>query len=459
MADLPHGHVRSAMCSRAPAAGVAPAQVAVSGFKHAAVQLMCAAVLANQRLRLMNCPDVEDVRVIAEILHRAGADVEHRDGVLRLDPSGLGEVELDPELAGAVHGALYLLPALVVRQGRAVVPQTGGCSLDGTAVGRPVAHMVEVLRTFGARVDVDNARLTATADGLRGAVLDIRDFSDEVDVVSGPRVSGATKCALLCALGAMGQSIIRHAYRKPDVTELVLMANRAGADVRWEGGDLWVRRSLHDEASPTEDRPKEVVHELVPCCSELMTCVAYGVLAGQSLVIHCNSPGRLVEGFPEEVELMRRIGVPLSYGDRTIELSVGPELTLRPMTIDVTSRDIYSDNQPFFALMATHGEAGAISTIRERVWAGRFTYADELRKIGAVMARSAEGRNELTITRSEWKGGGDLHAADLRSAATLLVAACAQSQPSRVSGLEHLPRGYPDLCASLRRCGALIEET
>jgi UDP-N-acetylglucosamine 1-carboxyvinyltransferase len=93
------------------------------------------------------------------------------------------------------------------------------------------------------------------------------------------------------------------------------------------------------------------------------------------------------------------------------------------------------------------------SIIEERVWERRFQYAEELSRMGAIVKVSGsrlfiEGVPELFPAK--------VHARDLRAAAALLIAAAAARGTSRVSGLEHLRRGYEDMVASMRRLGVAI---
>ena len=56
--------------------------VHVSGAKNAALKLLAAAVLTGERCRFENVPEIEDVRVMTEVLRDIGVVVDHpADGV------------------------------------------------------------------------------------------------------------------------------------------------------------------------------------------------------------------------------------------------------------------------------------------------------------------------------------------------------------------------------------------
>jgi len=128
----------------------------VAGFKHALVPLLAAGVLADAPVVIRNAPDIEDTRTLAEILRRLGASVLF-DGpgrTLTQDPAGKHGWRIPDELSVRIHGAVYLLPVLLARLGRVAVGALGGCRIgDRSQDGeRPLEHMLDVLRRFGARI-------------------------------------------------------------------------------------------------------------------------------------------------------------------------------------------------------------------------------------------------------------------------------------------------------------------
>ena len=51
--------------------------VSISGAKNAALKLMAAATLTGERCRFTNVPEIEDVRVLTEVLRDIGVTVDH----------------------------------------------------------------------------------------------------------------------------------------------------------------------------------------------------------------------------------------------------------------------------------------------------------------------------------------------------------------------------------------------
>lgn len=419
--------------------------VRMAGFKHALVPLLCASVLVDGETALHNVPDLEDTRVIARILTDLGAAVARDGTALRVDARAIAHTRVDAQLARRIHGALYLLPCLLGRSGEAWLGATGGCRIGDRGAGgeRPVAHVLDVLERFGCRFRDDaDGLIHGRVDTLRAALIDVSRYSDATDVVTGPLVSGATKTALLAAAVARGVSRIYHPYRKAEIPDLLAFLAGAGVSIEDAGDHLVV------EGRP---RLRPVSHTLICDVVEIVTFVAAAAHLRAPLRLLVEEVARTRAGLRPELELFERIGIPLAWNPDGLVVSP-PEEGVRPSHIEVTSQSIYSDCQPFFALLLT--AASGTSTIRERVWHDRFGYARGLVELGAQIAFEP-GAIRIEPRRPD-RAGQRVRAEDLRAASTLVLAALGIHGTTVVEGTEHLARGYADLPGKLRAIGARL---
>lgn len=423
--------------------------VRVPGFKHALVTVVGAAALARAPVTIDNCPDIEETRVLAALLGRLGGRVERRERTLILDLDGLADRPLDPGLVGRIHGALYLIPGLLARFGRVHMPAAGGCPIgDEPAGGRPVRQYAGVLERFGAAaVAGADGSLTLRADRLTACDLDLRDFTEDRALCSGPLYSGATKTAILAAACARGTSRLRCPYPKPDVTELVRVLQALGYGAAYASdGDLVV------EGRQDGGLGRPVRHTLVSDLITVVTWATAAALTGGTIRLTGLTLDRLTAGLAPEIAVARRMGLRCAR-DGTDALLLLPDPPRSSVDVTVVSHGIFSDSGPFLTLLATL--APGTSRIRETVWQRRFAFAPQLRRLGAeIQVTGAQAR--VTGRHPPRIPGQDLVADDLRAAAALLLAALAVPGPVRLRGVEHLDRGYEDLTAELRRLGARI---
>jgi len=419
--------------------------IPVSGFKHAFVSVVSACVAARGKLKITNAPEILEVRVFAKLLSKLNCDVTIHGSEFSVDCHEVRPHSIDPELSSYIHGAMYLVPALAVSVGQASLAQSGGCAIgDGKNGLRPTKHLLRIMRAFGLRASADDAGGLFVEDSkCMPSHVDIMDFSDRSDVLTGPEISGATKAALICAGGTQSGSVssVANPYLKPDVLDLARYLKLAGYAVDQSPAKIVVTKRPNI-------RPVEMA--LTPDLSEIMTYLTLGVMTGKDIRVSADGISLARHGLEQESKVLDRIGLRLRTQENQMWLD-RPEI-FQATDIDVTSVGIYSDHQPFFALILSRAKSS--SRIREFVWKNRFTYADPLRKLGVKIEDVEDG---IQIFPSEISNpNGPLVAKDLRMAATLLIASLCPTGPVRLENMSHLDRGYSNIWEHLQQLGADI---
>lgn len=423
--------------------------VTASGFKHSLVTTVAAAMAAGAPLELSNCPNITETHVLAALIDQAGGSVSMERDRLTIDPEHLRTGELDDELSSLIHGSPYLAPSLLRRFGQARINAQGGCRIgNGTQGRRPVAHYVDILQRFGVSAEVDaDGSLTCRGDAIRGCEIDLQDYKHDRFGPLGNLYSGATKMALLTAAVAQGLSILKNPYMKADVLDLIAVLRRAGIAVERNNKDLVV--TCHPNA-----RLPAIQYTLPPDLIEIVSWItAAAIAADRPFVVRSPGMRRAAKELRCEIELVERMGVGLELADTS--LTIHPKRPLRPAQVQVNhDASIFSDSQPFIALMSTFAEG--TSQIADHVWPNRFAYVAQLNRLGTDI--TVQG-NRATINgvRPPAVGGQTVHGADLRSSAVLALAALCVDGVTVLTGAEHLDRGYADLPGALRSAGVTVE--
>lgn len=418
--------------------------VDIGGFKHSLVSVVSACLAARGTVRVENAPDILEREILASLLTDLGCRASIAGSQLDLDCRRLRGHAIDTALSDRIHGSLYLVPALAAGWGRASLRSSGGCAIgDGREGRRPTEHLIRVMAAFGiaARAAPDGGIKVAGARASP-ANIDIMDFSESTDVLTGPHVSGATKTAFICAagVGAAEPSVVRNPYPKPDVLDCVRYLEEAGYACERGTDAVSVAR--------VRPAPVPVSLSLTPDLSEIITYITLSVLTGAPITLRASGIGRAIAGLAPEVALLRQMGIDLEV--KADRLFVPPVTRLRSVDIDVTSVGIYSDHQPFFALLLTRGDRPA--KIREFVWKSRFGYAQALGAFGARIEAIDRGVRVHPSTLSAPRD--PLVAQDLRMAGVLLVAALTVGAPVTLRNMHHLARGYASIEEHTMRMGA-----
>lgn len=402
--------------------------VTISGAKNAALAIIPAVILSGESCLLENLPEIEDVRIVEEILTSMGADISRTpDGSMRIDPSGISTFSVTGEMVSSMRASYYLLGALLGRYKKAEIALPGGCAIGQ----RPIDQHIKGMRALGADIVIQGGSVKARADKLRGAEI-------YLDVVS----VGATINIMLAAVAAEGQTIIANAAKEPHVVDVANFLNMMGANVKGAGTDV-IRiqggRRLHG-----------CTYAVIPDQIEAGTFMIAAAATRGDVIINNVIPTHL-EAI--SAKLMES-GVTVSEGDDGRDFFIRVSADKRPRAVNIKTlpypgfpTDL---QQPMMALLAT---AEGNSFIMENIFENRFNHVPELAKMGANISISSR---TATVEGVEKLYGAPLCASDLRAGAALVIAALAAEGESTISQIHFIDRGYEFLEQKLRALGADI---
>lgn len=402
--------------------------VTISGAKNAALAIIPAVILSGESCLLENLPEIEDVRIVEEILTSMGADISRTpDGSMRIDPSGISTFSVTGEMVSSMRASYYLLGALLGRYKRAEIALPGGCAIGQ----RPIDQHIKGMRALGADIVIQGGSVKARADRLRGAEI-------YLDVVS----VGATINIMLAAVAAEGQTIIANAAKEPHVVDVANFLNMMGANVKGAGTDV-IRiqggRRLHG-----------CTYAVIPDQIEAGTFMIAAAATRGDVIINNVIPTHLEAISAKLMEC----GVAVTEGDDGRDFFIRVSADKRPRAVNIKTlpypgfpTDL---QQPMMALLAT---AEGNSFIMENIFENRFNHVPELAKMGASISISSR---TATVEGVERLYGAPLCASDLRAGAALVIAALAAEGESTISQIHFIDRGYEFLEQKLRALGADI---
>lgn len=402
--------------------------VTISGAKNASLAIIPAVILSGESCLLENLPEIEDVRIVEEILTSMGADISRTpDGSMRIDPSGISTFSVTGEMVSSMRASYYLLGALLGRYKKAEIALPGGCAIGQ----RPIDQHIKGMRALGADIVIQGGSVKARADRLRGAEI-------YLDVVS----VGATINIMLAAVAAEGQTIIANAAKEPHVVDVANFLNMMGANVKGAGTDV-IRiqggRRLHG-----------CTYAVIPDQIEAGTFMIAAAATRGDVIINNVIPTHLEAISAKLMEC----GVTVTEGDDGRDFFIRVSADKRPRAVNIKTlpypgfpTDL---QQPMMALLAT---AEGNSFIMENIFENRFNHVPELAKMGASISISSR---TATVEGVERLYGAPLCASDLRAGAALVIAALAAEGESTISQIHFIDRGYEFLEQKLRALGADI---
>ncbi len=402
-------------------------EVGISGSKNSLSAILPAVCLKEKDsvFTVRNVPCLSDTECICNLLAEIGFVVDKDDGQKRISVYGqIEKLSLSEENVRRIRASCLFLGALTAACGEARVPFCGGDRIGD----RPLDIHISVLEKFGVMVHVNQGLIECKAREfpLRGTTVFLRY----------PSV-GATETAILLAVKAAGESYIYNAACEPEITDMAVALNAMGANITGAGTSVIHIRGVKKLGS--------LDHEIIPDRLECATyLLAFAVSRGN---------GSVKNVIPEHnialISLLKDTGIKIRQHDTSIEIDAS-DCHYLPINADAMPYPgMPSDIQPLLSALAVLCKG--LSTIKDTVFADRFQYVSEYKKMGVDILRSY---NHIYICGPQPVQAATVTGEDIRTATSLVLAALSATGRTTIYGYEHIRRGYEDFDKKMSSLGA-----
>jgi len=405
--------------------------VAISGAKNSALPAMAAALLTSEPVMLHNIPMVRDIITMGKLLAFMSAKVSTANFPATdytIEATSLNDAVAPYELVKTMRASILTLGPAIARSGIAHVSLPGGCAIGA----RPVDLHLSALEKMGAEISTDHGYIRATVPNggrLKGAHI----LFEKITVTG-------TENLLMAATLAEGETILENAAREPEVTDVVHLLRKMGADIRGDDSSTLRIRGVAKLHGAT--------HSVIPDRIEAGTFLVAGAVTGGEITIcHC-APSHL----GGVVAKLEAAGVAVEILDAaTMRVRGTNELAAADVTTEAYP-GFATDMQAQFMALATQAEG--TSVITETIFENRFLHASEMIRMGANI--SVDGRRAV-VRGPAVLSGTTVQASDLRASAGLVLAGLVASGETIIDRVYHIDRGYERIVEKLQSVGADIQ--
>jgi UDP-N-acetylglucosamine 1-carboxyvinyltransferase len=407
-------------------------EVTPSGNKNAVLPLLPACLLTDQPLTFHNVPNIRDVHSMLKLLQSLGVAVEWLGpNSLRIQASQVHSCDLDVALCREIRASILLAGPMLARTGEVTLPPPGG---DVIGRRRVDTHFL-ALKALGAEVRIDG-QFALRAPKLAGADV----MLDEASVTG-------TENAIMAAVLAQGETVLRNAASEPHVQDLCRCLNQMGAQIRHIGSNTLKIRGM-SKLNGTE-------FGIGADNIEVTSWIVLSALRGEGVWIRRASPEHL--GMTRLI--LGRLGIRFEAhgpdvfvpGDQ--QLAVELELDGAIPKIDDNPWPAFPADAMSLAVVAGTQVNGTV-LIHEKMFESRLYFVDKLISMGARIVLCDPHR---CIVQGPSRLHGELvQSPDIRAGVALVIAAlCAHGQ-SVISNVQQIDRGYERFDDKLRALGANI---
>ena len=403
-------------------------EITISGAKNAALPILAASLLAKDNVTIQNVPHLKDVTTMMELLGQLGAKLLVDENLqIQIDSNSVNELIAPYELVKTMRASILVLGPLLARYGRAEVALPGGCAIGS----RPVDFHLKALKTMGAKIEVRNGFIYASAP--KGYLIGKTLVFDTVTVTG-------TENIMMAAVLAKGTTIIKNAAKEPEVVDLANMLIQMGAKITGAGTHTIEIEGVESLSGTT--------YSVLPDRIEAGTYLVAAAITRGDVTLRKVRPDHLLSILCK----LEEAGAKVNLGEDWVHINMKHQ---RPSAVDISTSPypgFATDMQAQF--MALNCVASGTAAISENIFENRFMHVHELQRMGAQIRVNG---NTAFVTGVDKLSGAPVMATDLRASASLVLAGLAAEGETLIDRIYHVDRGYERIEEKLSALGADIK--
>ncbi|MBT4001868.1 MAG: UDP-N-acetylglucosamine 1-carboxyvinyltransferase, partial [Chloroflexi bacterium] len=397
-------------------------EVTPAGNKNSALPLMAACLLTDQPVTLHNIPDIRDVHIMKSLLETLGTKITILSPhSWQFHAKNLDAAKLDRDQLKEIRASILLAGPMTARIGDLSLYPPGG---DVIGRRRVDTHIL-ALKALGAEAAYENEKKLfhfTAPNGLTGADI----LLDETSVT-------ATENAIMAAVLAKGETILRNSASEPHVQELCNMLNILGAKISNIGSNTLVIEGVTSLSGGE--------FTIGPDYLEVVSYIGAAIMTKGSLRIKNAGSNYL-----DMVRLVfKRMGIEWKTDGEDIvvpkeqSLDIEPDLGNAIPEIKVMPWPSFPPDLMSIAIVVATQCHGSI-LFHDWMYNSRMFFTDKLVSMGAQIVLCDPHR--VIVQGPSKLLGENLESPDIRAGMSLVLAALGAKGTSVIGNINQIDRGY-----------------
>ncbi len=453
-------------------------EIEPQGAKNEALQIIAASVLV-QKIKIVNCPNILDVRNLLLILENGGAKIKwnkenvnknnfkledekmvkkniSEKNVLYIDTRNINQKYFESEeyfkLAEKLRGSLMLMGPLLARYGRAYIPPTGGDKIGK----RPIDSHITGFLKIGAELKKDNKGYDYLELKKENIISGTEILLDESSV------TGTANVFMALSLNANNVTVFNAAC-ETYITQLLTLfinsntldvyglgSNRVTLNTKIKEENKYNKEAIEKEPainSLIKEKEELVEHVILPDFIEVASFISLAMATKSEITI--KNAG--VKYLGTTLMVFDKLGCKYEILGDNIKVLKLEKYIIQKM-YDGSMTTVYS--QPWPKISPDILSVGIVASLQcegsilfhETMYEARMFFVDKLVAMKASIILCDPHR--VVVTGNDWKSR--LHARsmtspDIRAGIALLIAALGAEGESVIDNAEQIDRGYENI--------------
>lgn len=403
-------------------------EIEIKGAKNAALKIIPAALLSEEKITIKNLPLIEDVNKELELIKDLGGNVNISGKGCEIDISLKEQKIINKDIANKLRASIMFVGPMLARTGEVRFPAPGGCNLASGAK-RPIDLFLDGFLKFGAEIEIKDGYYEIKAAKLNGC-----DYFFTTVSVTG------TESLMMTAVLADGITTLKNCAMEPEIKALADYLNAQGAKIKGAGTPTISIEGVRKISAGTV--------KLIPDRIETGTFAILAAATGSGITI--------ADCCPEHIEILLTLfnkqGVPFETGNDYLKIK--PAKNIKAHNIKTHEYPGFpTDLQAPYTVLMTQAEG--LSLIHETIYDRRLLYADMLMQMGADIIMCDPHR--IVVKGPAKLTGKRLTSPDLRAGIAMIIAGLVADGETEIDNIYQIDRGYEDIDGRLRALGANIK--
>mgnify|MGYP002647770398 CR=1 FL=1 len=418
-------------------------EININGAKNEALEVICAVLLTEEKVKISNLPEISDVRNLILLLSDMGVKVNYispTECEFQADNVNLDYLmsETYCKKAASLRGSVMIMGPLLTRFGKALLPKPGG---DKIGRRRMDTHFLGFIK-LGAELEYNQETRTyevVAPNGLKGTYM----LLDEASVTG-------TANIIMASVLAEGNTTIYNAACEPYIQQLCRLLNNMGARIEGVGSNLLTIHGVKELHGAT--------HRLLPDMIEVGSFIGMAAMTGSNVLLRdvgVKDLGMLPVAFT-------RLGINMKIEGDNIRVNqneiyeIDQYLDKSIMTIaDAPWPGLSPDLISIMLVVATQARGSVL--IHQKMFESRLFFVDKLLDMGAKIILCDPHRAVVIgAGRFHCLRATDMVSPDIRAGIAMLIAAMGAKGTSKIQNIGQIDRGYANIDRRLNKLGAKI---
>lgn len=433
-------------------------EITPQGAKNEALQIVAASVLV-QKLKIINCPNILDIRNLLIILENGGAKIKwdteiingSQKNILYIDTTNLNSEYFKSDeylnLSEKLRGSLMLIGPLLSRFGIAYVPSVGGDKIGK----RPIDTHINGFLMCGAKLLKDKNN----NDYLELEEEDI--ILNKEIILNEPSVTGSANI-IMCLTKNVNKEkniILYNSACETYISQLISLLNKVGMEINGAGSNLL---KINGNVKNNFESEDYVEHIVLPDFIEVASFISLAMSTKSEIII--KNVG--IKNLGMTLMMFEKLGSKFEISGDDIKVLKQENYIIQKMH-DGGMLSIYSAPWPMMSpdilsvgIVAAMQCEGSV-LFHEKMYEARMFFVDKLVAMKGNIVLCDPHR--VVVNGNNWKSklaARNMTSPDIRAGIALLIAALGAEGESVIDNIEQIDRGYENIEMRLALLGANI---